>query len=239
MDGTYDMPVPKPPDTLEVDPASPDPVAGISGDPLCRMLGRLEASIEQPAPIWTKYADPLCSELDRVEASVEQRFPFIDPMSDGLRYALDRPERELKKKLPVEPELRRDSIEGTPPSKQEGLPQVLSKGQEPRLIPMPSQRPEVVRRELASSRQYPEPIRRMTGHSTGIRNSGNGFDWYCNIHRQWVAKDECDDCPDFEETDYEPEDKVDKRCRHSFFTSSEEWDKNLNETFDSDDEINE
>jgi hypothetical protein len=143
-------------------------------------------------------------------------------MSDGFRLALDRPERELKKKLPVEPELRRDSIEGTPPSKQEGLPQVLSKGQEPRLIPMPSQRPEVVRRELASSRQYPEPVRRMTGHSTGIRNSGNGFAWYCNIRQEWVSKDECDDCSDFEETDYDPDDKEDKRCRHSFFNSNDD-----------------
>jgi hypothetical protein len=79
----------------------------------------------------------------------------------------------------------------------------------------------------------------MTGHSTGIRNSGNGFDWYCNNRQEWVSKDECDDCPDFEETDYEPEDKEDKRCRHSFSTFSEEQDKTEDKNVDSEEPIDE
>ena len=78
MDGTYDMPIPEPPATPEVRPALPDPAADFAGDPLCRMLDRLETSIEQPVPIWTEYADPLCHAIDEVEASVERHGSIIE-----------------------------------------------------------------------------------------------------------------------------------------------------------------
>jgi hypothetical protein len=219
----YELPLPEPPASPEAGPVKPNlPIGGISGDPLCQILGQLEASIEKTVLIPDMYPDSLCRTLDKLEASIERQSPIIDRSPDPLQEILSRIENETEHQLPMAPKHSQDSPEEITLAMQDGFPQV---NRQSRLPFAPSQKPEAFHREPLSLRQYPEPMHRMTGHSTGIRNSGNGFDWYCNIRQEWVSKDECDDCPDFEETDYDPDDKEDKRCRHSFSTFFDEQNK--------------
>jgi len=78
----------------------------------------------------------------------------------------------------------------------------------------------------------------MTGHNTGIRNTGREVIWYCNMHRKWVSPDECDSCDDFEEADF-TDDEENVRCQHSFPNNSEEQNRNVDENTDSDEPIDE
>jgi hypothetical protein len=168
-----------------------------------------------------------------LEASIERQSPIIDRSPNLLNETLSRLENEIEHQSSVAPKHKQDSPEEVTPPMQDGFSQ-MNRQFHPLFAP--SQKPQAFHREPLSLRQYPEPIHRMTGHSTGIRNSGNGFDWYCNIRQEWVSEDECDDCPDFEETDYETKDKEDKRCRHSFLTLSDDWNKSTGENLDSDGE---
>lgn len=237
MDGMYDMPIPEPPVTQ---PAS---TRGVSGDPLCQMLDHLEASIEQPYEMFDNlYTDKVADDLTLVEDSTELQCRFVSRrVLNPFALARGQPEWEDKLKQPIEPGHKPVVTTETPvtPQKDVLAPPQDNSVKLGRFFSPPRSEPVRPRELGGHSREHAGPTYRMTGHYTGIRNSGNGFDWYCNIRRQWVSEDKCDDCPDFEETDYEPEDKADKRCRHSFFTSSEEWDKNVNENLDSDGEIDE
>lgn len=245
------MPVSEPPKVPGVDQDSLDSLSSFIGDSLCRQLDSIEESIEYQGPIWLKDCDPLCRELDRVEDSATQLFPSTGPMPKGFLLALDRPEKEPKSEVLPDPlheildrlEKETERQQSTAPPKDtitpslDVFPQLNNK--QSRDVFISSRGPEAFHREPLTSRQYSESVHKMTGHSTGIRNSGNGFDWYCNIREQWVSRDECDDCPDFEETDYEPEDKADKRCRHSFSSYSSDEDKNVDEHFELGDESDE
>lgn len=233
MDVPYELPLPEPPVPPEAGSVQPNPV---SGDQLCRVLGQLEASIEKTTSVSNAYPDPLCKILDNLEASVEQQRPIIDRSPDPLQETLSRLENEIEHQSSVALKHKQDSPEEVTSHRQDGFPQI---NRQSHLPFAPSQKPEAFHKEPLSLRQYSEPMHRMTGHSTGIRNSGNGFDWYCNIRQEWVSKDECDDCPDFEETEYETENKEDKRCRHSFSTFSEEQDNTADENIDSEDQADE
>jgi hypothetical protein len=221
MDGTHDVPIADPPATQEAGPTLPDPAAE---DPLCRMLDKLEISVQQPAPIWTKYADPLCRALDEVEAFMERQDCFIKPPEWPPRVTFSYPKNEIRQHTQVTAEPVQISPTEADRFKQSDSPIALSKVSLP--VNEPLQKVEGIYR-IPSSKQYPEPSRRMTGHNTGIRNTGHEIAWYCNVHREWVTSDECDSCDDFEETDF-TDDEGNVRCQHSFLSDSEEQDKNEN-----------
>jgi len=236
MDIPNELPLPEPPALPQAGPKQPNPAIAVSGDQLCRVLGQLETSIEKTTSVSNAYPDPLCKILDNLETSVEQQRPIIDRSPDLLQERFSRLENEIEHQLPMAPKHKEDSHEEIVPPTQDGLSQM---NRQSRLPFTPSQKPEAFHREPLLLRQHPEPMHRMSGHSTGIRNSGNGFDWYCNIRQEWVSKDECDDCPDFEETDYDPVDKEDKRCRHSFPTFFEEQNKTEDENTDLEEQTDE
>jgi hypothetical protein len=216
MDIPNELPLPEPSVPPQADPAQPIlPIGSVSGDPLCRILDRLEASIEQPVPAMCP--DPLCRTLDKLEASIEQQPPvFHSPKP--LNEILDRLENETEHQT-YTPKHKQDSQEEVAPFMQNDFPLVNRQFRHPFA---PTQKPETYHRESSPLRQYPEPTHRMTGHRTGIRNSGNGFDWYCNVRQEWVSKDECNGCSDFEEPDYVDESEGDVRCRYSYSTFNEE-----------------
>lgn len=213
MDTTNELPLPESPEPLREEPVLP--IGNVPGDPLCRMLDQLEASIEQP--VINMFPDQLSISLDRLESSIERHTPPVDPFPDTLYETLGRLEKEIENQPPVAPGASQEEID---PAIQNGFKQMSNRQSPPPFGSL--QKPEPFRRESLPLRQHPEPTYRMRGHSTGIRNSGNGFDWYCNLHQEWVSKDECESCSDFEEPDYVEEGREDVRCRYSYTSSSEE-----------------
>ena len=238
MDGTYDMPISEPPATPELGQTLPDPTVGISGDAFCHMLDKLEISMKQPVPIWTKYADPLCRALDEVEASVEQHNQGTELVTEELYEMISKLEYEIEHQPPVEPKTGQELPKEAPPNRQDNFSQ-MQINKQPQLIPPPSQKQETIRRDMSSPKQYREPTYRMTGQYTGIRNLGNEFVWYCNMHRKWVSEEECGSCSDFEKVDYATEDEEEERCQHSFFNRSDDGNGNVDKYLDSDSETDE
>ena len=222
MDETYDMLIPEPPATPKVSPALPDPTAG---DPLCRMLDRLETSIEQPVLPPDMYVDTLCRTLDDLEASVVRHGSIIEPLTEPLHETLSRLENEIERQTLAAPKPMEALLYDVGMSRQNAPHSALNKMS--RFINESSPITEEVHR-MPSLKQHSEPSRRMTGQNTGIRNSGTELAWYCNIHRKWVYEDECDDCPDFEEIDYATDNEEGEQCKHSFFDMNDDAD---DETF--------
>lgn len=221
MGGTYDMPIPEPPATPEVGSALPDLTADFAGDPLCRMLDKLEMSIEQTVPPPDMYADPLCRTLDGLEASVERHGSIIEPLTEPLHETLSRLENEIERQTLAAPKPMEALPDDVGMSRQNAPYSALNKASQS--INEVTQKTEGVHR-MPSLKQHSEPSRRMTGHSTGIRNSGHELAWYCNIHRKWVSEDECESCPDFEDLELITEDEKGERCKHSFFNMNDDAD---------------
>ena len=211
MDETFDTPIPELPDTPETNPVVLDP-ASILGDPLCQMLGKLEASIE--LPVLGLSPDPSCDIPDELESYVERQRPVIDCSPDPMNEILSQLEKRIESRYSAAP-----TPQETLPM-QAGLPQ--ANGQSHPLFAQP-QKPQAFKGESLLHR-YPQPTHRIGGQNTGIRNSGNGFDWYCYVRGEWVSKEECGDCPDFEEADY-GSDNEDRRCKHSFGSSEDRDEK--------------
>jgi hypothetical protein len=210
MDETFDMHMPELPDTPETATVVPNSEVSILGDPLSQMLGKLESSIEQP--VLGSYPDPLSNTLDDLEASIEQQRPIIDSSPDPINETLSQLEKRIESHYSVVSN-NADVLQETPPV-QGSFSQVNSLSHPPLITP---KKPQVFKR-VSFLHRHRVPIHRMRGHSTGIRNSINPFDWYCYRYDEWVSKEECGDCPDFEETDYAP-DNEDGRCKHSFSSS--------------------
>jgi len=119
MDTPYELPLPELPVPPQASPAQPDlPINGIAGDPLCQILGHLEASIEQP--VSGSYPDPLCNTLDKLEASIEQQRPVIDCSPDPINETLSQLEKKIESQHSVAP--KKDLPEETSPM-QDSFPQ--------------------------------------------------------------------------------------------------------------------
>jgi hypothetical protein len=237
MNETYDMPIPEPPATPEASLAQPDSTTGISVDPLCRMLGNLETSIERQVSRSNMYTDPLGRALDEVEASIEHHDHVRNPVTEELYEVLCDLEYKIEHQPPVPAEPKPVLQEDASLPEQKSFSQVISNDERRPLIPSFS-RSETTDREPSLPRRYPRPTYRMTGQSTGIRNSGRGIVWHCNMRSERVTPDECDSCDDFEEADF-TDDDGNVRCRHSFPNASEGQDKNVNENSDSDEPTDE
>ena len=212
---------------------------GPSGDPLCQILDQLERSIEQAVPMSDANIDPTCRVLDQLEDSIDHCGPGRDAVIEELDDLLGDLEYEIEQQDPVRPRAAPTRPGAAPLPKDESLHQGSGKEQERRPIPEPPRRPEALRKELTPLRQYPESVHRMTGQNTGIRGLGSELAWYCNMHRNWVAADECDSCSDFERADHTTEDEDEERCRHSFFDEFDDETESVEEILDSDSEADE
>jgi hypothetical protein len=234
---------PAPPDPLAPGdplgmPIAPPIIGPASLDPLHPMLDALENAIAPPITGANIFADPLGRQLDRLEASIER--PLSHPTNKGYLDALEaaieqRPpdpghlagSQGLMDKMGHKPDqpLRAAAQKDAWSSKEETIPppkDVLSGTQRPALHTPLSPRAEGRPPKEPFLRQNPEPTYRFTGHSTGVRNTDPPKDWYCYLHQEWVARDRCESCPDFEKAEESAETAEEGRCQHTFFSLTEE-----------------
>lgn len=164
-------------------------------------LDVFENSMEQPIPPeMDVFADPFCRALDNLEHSIENQGLLGLPLSDPLHQTLDGLENETN---------QQDSQQPTWELAGE--------------INRPESKPSTQDLEEAPAvRQYSMPVPRIKGRGgSGVRNTRDESGCYCYLHEMWVLENECDDCPDFEQDEYTPENE-EKRCKHSVFRLSED-----------------
>lgn len=241
MDSPFNLIGPDPVDVVENSIVKPISGREINPDPLGKMLDQLEASIEQPYEIFDNlYTDPVADALTLVEISTELKSPYVSRrLLNPFALARGGPEREDEQKRPIEPGHKPVApIESSVTPKKDFLTLPQDNSIKP-VRDFSPPRPEPARPlDLGrSSGQYPEPTYRMTGHSTGIRNTDNELHLYCYLNDNWVTTEDCDSCPDFENVEYAAEGS--KRCRHSYYCYSDDYKKGMDENRNSRNESDE
>lgn len=198
MNSVFGDAIPDPLEVVEHSILQPPWEEDMCLDPFARMLGEFETSVEQPIPPEQEiFADPICDALSCVEASTEsQQFTAKFFLPDVM---LDRLEASIEQQRP-KPTL----IDEDPPPMEGGG-----------IVPQDEACGPPVGGAWGEGFSMPrgQPTYRMHRGTTGLRDGG-GLSWYCYLRERPVSAEECDICPDFENSD-SVEDDGEERCRHS------------------------
>jgi hypothetical protein len=180
-------------------PGHPVPLEPIMPDRESRLLDGLEMSIQQQTSrADALYEDPLCRALGRLEASIERPDVLSSAYWDGFASALDRPQTERAEPgagLPGNKPLLLGSSPELANPHQDAPTRMVTP------IEPPRRRAESTSRGQSSSPHGGAIYHMMGGSGAGIRNLSSDRDRYCRLREESVSLEDCAACGDYETAD--------------------------------------